>query len=249
MDPAASQVWQVVREQLIETTAARRDAERAKTVIGARRLRSRDFFSSTAGQWDRVRNDLFGPGVEWRALAGLIDPSWTVADLGTGTGQLAAVLSPLVSQVIAVDELPSMLAAAEERTRGCPNVDRRQGSLESLPIESGFLDLVFIVLVLHHLPEPRRAVREAGRVLKHTGRLVMIDMVPHERSDYRETMGHQWLGFDEPTVASWLRAAGLGRGSYRLLPHRPDAEGPGLFIATATKLDHAPPQLAEEITT
>lgn len=235
LEPAARQLWTVVREQAAGTEAARRDTERGPAVVALRHHRSQQFFATSAGQWDRLRTELFGTALEWMALGGLLDPSWVVADLGTGTGQLAAGVAPLVARVIAVDESEAMLAAAAGRIGSAANVELRRGALERLPIEAGVADLAFAILVLHHLPAPNRAVIEAGRILRPGGRLIVVDMMPHERAEYRETMGHQWLGFPADTVAGWCREAALGRPSYRGLPPQANTDGPLLFVAAAEK--------------
>ena len=91
-----------------------------------------------------------------------------------------------------------MLAAAEELVPD--HVDLRQGTLEALPIGDGEVDVVLLVLVLHHVPDPARALAEAARILRPGGRLVVVDMQPHDREDYRQRMGHVWLGFGEPQI-------------------------------------------------
>ena len=235
LDPAARRLWQVVHDDLAKTSAARRDAERLKSVLADRHSRSQDFFATKAGQWDRLRLDLFGPSMEWFALAGLLDSRWTVVDLGTGTGQLAEMVAPHVAHVLAVDESTAMLKAAARRVARFDNVDLKQATVESLPIESDSVDLALAVMVLHHVAEPERALDEVSRVLKPGGRLVVVDMMPHERAEYREQMGHQWLGFDQDTLAAWCRGAKLAQPSYRHLPPDPNAKGPLLFVAAANK--------------
>jgi ArsR family transcriptional regulator len=145
------------------------------------------------------------------------------------------MLAPLVNRVIAVDESPVMLAAGRERTRHFANVEWRHGALESLPIDDETIDLAMIVLVLHHLPDPARAVEEASRVLRPSGRLIVVDMMPHERTEYRDEMGHQWLGFDQESVLGWCQTAGLERPWYRSLPPQSETKGPLLFVAAAEK--------------
>ena len=235
LEPDARSLWDVVRAQFADGAAARRDVERVRTIVAGRHVRSQEFFAASAGDWDRLRIELFGGGIDWMALGGLLEPDWVVGDLGTGTGQLAASLAPFVARVIAVDESPAMLAAAGERLDHPGNVDFRLGTLEALPIEPGSLDLAMIVLVLHHLAEPGRAIREATRALKPRGRLIVADMMPHEHADYREAMGHQWLGFEAETIRGWFEAAGLEAGTYRGLPPQPSARGPLLFVASARK--------------
>ncbi|MEO8451925.1 MAG: metalloregulator ArsR/SmtB family transcription factor [Gemmatimonadota bacterium] len=235
LDPAARRLWLVVREQVADTAPARRDADRIRTALADRHSRSQEFFATRAAQWDRLRAELFGSGIEWAALAGFIEPEWTVADLGAGTGQLTAALAPLVRRVIAVDESAAMLRSAGQRLKGWDSVELKQGSLESLPIETGSLDAAFAVLVLHHISEPAGAIEESARALRAGGRLIVVDMVPHERSEYRETMGHQWLGFSAEELGRWSRDAGLTLRTYRPLPPGPAAKGPGLFVAALTK--------------
>src|SRR5204863_7413415 len=131
-------------------------------VITARRTKSQEFFSSSAGQWDRVRDDLFGDRFHLSALAAFADASWKVGDLGCGTGQVSAALSPFVERVIAVDSSAAMLQAAKKRLSGLDNVDLRRGELEALPIDGGRLDAATRMLVLHHVPEPQRAPAEVA---------------------------------------------------------------------------------------
>ncbi len=236
LDDGARQLWSVVRGQLAGTPPAIRDAARLATILAERRVRSQAFFSSSAGEWDKLRTELFGPAAEWLCLGGLLDPEWTIADLGCGSGQLTAGLAPLVHRVVAIDESDAMLQVAAERCRDLANVDCRHGTLEALPLEPGSADLAVMSLVLHHLPEPARATQEAFRILRNRGKLIVVDMMPHEQAAYRETMGHQWLGFDAETIRSWCQAAGFGRTTYRSLPPHATTKGPLLFVATAEKL-------------
>ena len=122
---------------------------------------------------------------------------------------MAATLAPFVKQVIAVDRSPDMLDAARQRVRDLANVDVRRGELEALPIQDGALDAATLLLVLHHLPDPGEALGEAARVLRLGGRLLICDMLPHDRESYRQQMGHVWLGFDEDTLKRLLVQAGF----------------------------------------
>jgi SAM-dependent methyltransferase len=235
VDVSAKRLWQVVREQITSTAGASDDERRLKQVLERRKTQSEAFFSSAAGQWDRLREELFGPTSHLRALAGLLDSEEVVGDLGCGTGQVSQWLAPFSDRIIAVDASKEMLRAARERLSGHRHVEIRQGSLEKLPIQNAELDVAFLLLVLHHVPEPKRALAEAARTLKPGGRLLILDMLPHEREDYRQTMGHVWLGISQKQMKDWLRDASFTSVRWQPLPPDSKTKGPSLFVATARR--------------
>jgi ArsR family transcriptional regulator len=225
----------LLREQVTATAAADQDARRTKTVLARRQVASQRFFESGAGRWDKLREDLFGRVSHLQALAGLLNDRWVVGDLGCGTGQLTAALAPFVGSVIAVDRSGEMLQVARRRLREWPNVELRRGDLEALPIEDSALDAATLVFVLHHVPDPATVLEDAARALKPGGRLLIADMLPHDRDEYRQQMGHVWLGFADDQLRRLL--TGTGFEEIRIVPLAPDAEskGPALFVASARK--------------
>jgi ArsR family transcriptional regulator len=235
LDPSARRLWLLVREQVGSSPAAAQDQRRLQATLAERRTTSQEFFSSSAGQWDRVRDDLFGDRFHLAALAALAESSWTVGDLGCGTGQVSAALAPFVAQVIAVDASAAMLQAAKKRLNRFDNVELRRGELEGLPIDDGRLDAATSMLVLHHVPEPERALDEIARVLKPGGRAIIVDMLPHDRDSYRQQMGHVWLGFGDEHVRRLFQQAGFGDIRIVSLPPDAKAKGPGLFVATGRR--------------
>ena len=236
LDPNARRLWHLVRDQMSATPSARHDLTRADRVLQERRTTSQSFFSTRAGQWDKLRTELYGASVDLTPLGALLDPEWTVGDLGCGTGQTTATLAPFVDRVISVDESSAMLNAARKRLDTRDNVELRSGQLEDLPIDDASLDAAVLSLVLHFVVDPSMVLAEAARVLKPDGRLLVIDMLPHERDEYRASYGHLWLGFGEPQLSSWLHDAGFK--NLRIVPLSPDplAKGPGLFTARAVRL-------------
>jgi ubiquinone/menaquinone biosynthesis C-methylase UbiE len=158
-----------------------------------------------------------------------------MGDLGCGTGALTAAIAPFVGRVIAVDRSEDMLLVARRRLRDVSNADVRKGELEALPIADGELDAATLVLVLHHLPDPAAALAEASRVVRHGGRLLLADMLPHDREEYRQQMGHVWLGFGEDHVRRMCAAAGFEDVRIVPLAADRDAKGPALFAASAIR--------------
>ncbi len=235
LDSGASRLWPLIREQVAVTAAAGQDDRRLHSVLARRREKSQEFFATAAGDWDRLRSDLFGDTFYLWAVLGLIDPTLVAGDLGCGTGQLTETIAPYVRQVIAVDDSVDMLDAARRRVGERPNVVIRRGDLEALPLEAGELDFAMLALVLHYSPDPAMALAEVARVVKPGGRLLVVDMLPHQREEYQQQMGHVWLGFSEKQMSRFLTGAGFDDVRIRELPVDPDARGPGLFAAVATR--------------
>lgn len=232
LDASARKLWAAVREEAEELPSAVRDAQRVKGVLAERHTRSQQFFASSAAQWDKVRAELFGARSELFALVGLLDADAVVGDLGCGAGQLTEVIAPFVRRVIAVDESPAMLKAARARLAALGNVELRNGSIEELPVDDAALDVAVLSLVLHYVAEPVAVLAGIRRALKPKGgRLLLVDMLPHDRAEYRQTMGHVWLGFDAEQVQRWGRDAGFGTVRVHPIPSATAAKGPSLFSA------------------
>jgi ubiquinone/menaquinone biosynthesis C-methylase UbiE/DNA-binding transcriptional ArsR family regulator len=231
-EPARRELWNWIRSQS-DTPTTGLDRQRLVQVL-AQRSRSEAFFSSTAEQWDRLRIELFGEQLDSFVLAASLPSDAVVAELGCGSAPLSHLVAPYVKQVIAVDNSSAMLAAARQRLSGLDNVRLELSSLSELSLERNSLDLAWLVLVLPYLTEPETVLSEVARVLKRHRSLVLVDLLPHERSNYRQEMGHVRLGVSREELNAWLCAAKLNLKHYRPLPPDPRAKGPALFIAVAT---------------
>lgn len=236
LDSGAQRLWPLIREQVAGTNGAEQDERRLKTVLAKRRSKSEEFFATASGQWDHLRAELFGDRFHLHALLALIEPTLAVGDLGCGTGQVSELIAPHVARVIAVDGSTDMVQAARKRLKGLTHVDVRRGDMEALPIDDDQLDAAVVALVLHHVPDPSRAIAEVHRVLKPGGRALIVDMLPHDRVEYQQQMGHVWLGFAEKTTKKYLEAAGFDKPLINALPADEAAKGPSLFVASARKL-------------
>ncbi|MFI1221657.1 MULTISPECIES: class I SAM-dependent methyltransferase [unclassified Streptomyces] len=99
-------------------------------------------------------------------------PEGIVLDLGSGTGRVAEHLASSTRRVIAVDRSAGMLEYARESFPPERGVALRS-DIRNLPVKDGTIDGIVCSGVLHHLPEWRRALREAARVLRPGGRLIV----------------------------------------------------------------------------
>jgi ArsR family transcriptional regulator len=232
MPDEARTLWDLARPAVTAHPETAQDRTRLAAVLAGRRVDSRAFFGRVGGEWSEVRRDLFGERLTPLALLDLLDPDWTVADLGCGTGEASELLAPVVRRVIAVDRERAMLDAARKRLQGAKHVEFRQASLEALPLKDGEAHAAVMMLVLHHLPDPVASLREACRVVRKGGLVLVVDLVPHDRKAYAAGMGHLHMGFSETTLRQVARNAGTTLVRHRTLPAEPRTAGPGLFAAT-----------------
>jgi ubiquinone/menaquinone biosynthesis C-methylase UbiE/DNA-binding transcriptional ArsR family regulator len=202
-----------------------RDRERLAQVRTARATAAQGYFRAHAAAWARTRRlHAAHAAVEAEIQAVLADrPFRSLLDLGTGTGRMLEVLGPELERGLGIDLSLDMLALARARLdrAGLRQCSVRQGDIYDLALPRDSFDIVIVHQVLHYLDDGARAIREAARVLRPQGRLLVIDFAPHEHEFLREEHAHRRLGFAEETVSQWLEQAGLDVISHRSVP--PDA--------------------------
>jgi len=237
LQPGARELWVVAREHTKGWPELGQDEKRLGELLREKASASRAFFAGAAVEWDRLREELYGGGVSGAAMMALLPEGAVVADLGCGTGSVAAGLAGYVGEVVAVDNSPEMLSAARERCAGMGNVKVREGELTRVPVESGTCDAVILVLALTYVAEPAAVIAEAARLLKPVGKVVLVDLLPHGREDFRRKMNQLHAGFDRRQVGEMFEAAGLRVGRHQALVSPAEAKGPGLFVAVGVGSD------------
>ena len=235
LEESARRLWGLAREQTEGWAATKHDGIRLMRRLRARQKTGAAFFAGAAGQWDRIRGELYGNRWGREALLALLGRDWVVADLGCGTGLITADLARFVGRVVGVDNSEAMLAAARKTTADLSNVQLRKGDLESIPIEDASCDAALLVLVLAYVPDPPVVFDQLHRILKPGGRAAIVDHMKHDRDDLRRQMGQQWLGFEPDQLCRMIEQAGLNCPSCAALEPEPDAKGPALLLATAEK--------------
>jgi arsenite methyltransferase len=171
---------------------------------------SSTYFERVAGEWDDLRSGYFGEELRQAAIRkAYLRQEQVAADVGTGTGFIAAGVAPLVSQVYVLDGSPAMLDQARKNLTDFDNIIFQQADGQSLPLPSGSVDVAFANMYLHHCPDPQAAIAEMVRILKPGGRLVITDMNAHEQAWMKREMADEWLGFTSEDLRIWLRDANL----------------------------------------
>jgi len=234
LDVPTRRLWLLAREQTESWVTTRQDELRLSRRLREKQQAAAAFFAGAAGQWDKLRSELYGRQFGRTAMLALLPRDIVVADLGCGTGQVALELAPFVRRVVGVDSSAAMLKAAGRRIAGLENVELHRGDLAAIPIEDASCDAALLVLALTYVPEPPAALSEARRILKSGGRIVIVDLLPHDRDDFRRQMGQQCLGFAAEDLRQLLTAAGFGQIDIQPLPPEENVKGPALFLASGS---------------
>lgn len=233
---AFEKMMSVLREAAEQLPGADDDGAALNMIRLKRRDKVRAYFDELAGKFGRH----YVPGRSWKGLAEtllVLLPPLVIADLGAGEGTLAQLLARRAKEVIAVDNSEKMVefGTGLARKHGVRNLHYRRGDLESLPIEDGTVDVALLSQSLHHAQHPDRAVREAFRILKSGGRIIVLDLVKHHCEEARELYADLWLGFTEVEVQRQLRTAGFREVSTSLVHRESKAPHFETMLATGIK--------------
>jgi ArsR family transcriptional regulator len=190
--------------------ALRADDARLQEVL---RLR-RENFDQHAGPDTRDGRQLV-PGRSWaawaRALAHLLPPH-DVVDIGCGEGYLTIEVARWAKRVVAVDRSSAVLARARALAgrRRAANIVFKRGELERLPLDAASVDVALLSQALHHAADPAQALREAARVVRTGGSVLVLDLRAHDQAWVRDKLGDRHLGFADDELAGLMTGAGLG---------------------------------------
>jgi ubiquinone/menaquinone biosynthesis C-methylase UbiE len=189
------------------------DRRQAARVLAERARIASESFRQKGADWDEMRAlDLPALAVE-SALLALVPPGpeGRLLDIGTGTGRVLELLAPRVREALGVDASKAMLALARARLSGpgFAHCAVRLADMYRLPLADRGFDTVVLQMVLHHAEDPEGAVREATRVLAPGGRLLVIDLAAHDRTDLTGKLAHRWPGFSDETINRMFTTAAV----------------------------------------
>ena len=206
-----------------------RDRERLAAVRSHRTAVAQAYFRRHAPEWDRIRRLHAADAAVEEAIAAALAgaPMRSLLDLGTGTGRMLEFLGPQLERGLGVDLSLDMLALARARLdrAGLRHCSVRQGDIYELALPKDAFDVVVVHQVLHFLDDGARAIHEAARVLRPSGRLLVVDFAPHDLEFLRDEHAHRRLGFAPETVTQWMKAAGLDHLLHQSLAPEPASDG------------------------
>lgn len=186
------------------------DLKMATALMEDRANKTHHFFNSIAEDWDHLTTEILGDFDLPAAIVAEMPQCHVACDLGCGTGNMLLAMKVKSSTVIGVDGSARMLELAKRRFPPHDStLSLRIGDLAHLPLRDSEADFVSLNMVLHHLPSPIDALREAYRVLKPHGILVISDFNSHLDENMRSRYGDHWLGFTKETLNNFLNKTGF----------------------------------------
>ena len=226
-------VVEILRQSAKELPEAVCDDEALRLILKKRKDKMRAYFDGLAGRFGRD----YVPGRSWKGVAEMLLkllPPMVIADIGAGEGTLSLLLAQRAERVIAVDNSEKMVEYGTEAARksGVGNIEYRVGDLEELPVASGSVDVALFSQSLHHALHPQDAVKEAWRILKPGGRVMILDLQKHGFEEARELYADVWLGFSEVELLGFLKKARFRHGELGVV-HR-EEEMPHFETVLAT---------------
>jgi ArsR family transcriptional regulator len=195
------------------------------------------WFAAHAGEWQQERSlHSSEAAVEAAIVAALGDGAiGDLVDIGTGTGRMIELLGARASSALGLDRNPEMLRIARNRldAAGLTAARVQAGDMYALPLAAASCDTLLLHQVLHFADDPAAVLAEAARVLRPGGRLLVIDLMPHNREELRVERRHLRLGFADEAVLGWLVDAGLaGTVAQRLPPAGPEQLGVTIWLGS-----------------
>jgi SAM-dependent methyltransferase len=230
-------IWSLLAEQFTATSNdrdVREDDARMQEVL---RNRHEQFYPH-----GDTRQML--PGRSWAAWArtlGELLPPLDVVDIGCGDGYLAVEAARWARHVTGVDRSDDVLERAKTLAakRHVTNVEWRKGDLSRLPLRDASHDVALLSQALHHASDPERAIAEAVRVLRPSGRLLLMDLKAHDQAWVRSRFGDRHLGFTTDQLRDFLEGAGLAH--VRVSTGAARRGDPfTVLVASGTKPAHSP---------
>ena len=197
------------------------DLARLEAVKRQRDEKAAAYFSANAASWSDLRSLHVDEENVEQAMTRLIGRERvdTVVDLGTGTGRVLELFAEQARQLYGIDSSREMLAIARTslEKHGVKQAELRQADVYALPLADSSADVVTVHQVLHFLDEPQKALFEARRILKPSGRLLIVDFAPHELEEMRENHAHRRLGISAEQMVIWCGKANLDLEKHEVL--------------------------------
>lgn len=154
----------------------------------------------------------YSPGRTWQSLAlgtAALLRLGDVLDVGSGDGSAASVLAPHCRSLTCIDVEERAIALAKERLGQHAHVRAQVADVHALPFAAASFDDVLLFHTLTYAAQPARALAECARVLRPSGRVIVLCLDRHEQRDVTARYGERHAGFSPRKLRGLLETAKL----------------------------------------
>ncbi|OUW19848.1 MAG: transcriptional regulator [Opitutales bacterium TMED158] len=209
IDSAASALVEAAIQSVAHSPEMAADTANLERVLQKRRKVAEEYFNLIAGRLGKN----YCPGRSWEGIGHMLLhllPKVTVADLGAGEGMISQLIARQAEKVYCVDRSTKMVEVGTRlaQTNQLENLEYLLGDIEDVPLPDASVDIALLSQALHHADHPSKAIDEAYRILKPSGRIVILDLKEHTFEKARDLYADTWLGFAENQLHAWLKNAG-----------------------------------------
>ena len=200
-------ILELVNEHYADSALIREDLLQLKRVM-ASQAASNQWVDAVAGDMERH----YSPGRTWEATTRVVSRLASlgrVLDLGSGDGVLAELLAANCEQYVCVDNNAKAIKAAKDRLKHLNNVQFHQADIHQLDLEPDTFDHVLMLHVLTYSDDPQEVIRQAHRVCKPGGQLIIDTLQAHSHDFVQAEYGHKNLGFECQDLKKLCQQAGF----------------------------------------
>lgn len=227
--------WRFSRKALIEWLSSG-DSQN----YSASESDTRDYFNEIASDWDEIRKGYYDESIkDYLINLDVLKKNMTIIDLGSGNGYISLAVAKYVKKVIAVDISGEMLSELVKNARlgGIKNIETIESDGQDVALKESAADLVCANMYLHHIEQPKLAIKEVARLLKIGGMVFLADYNEHKNVDLKEKMHDIWPGFKINEVEKWFSSNGFKEINVITINKetKKNGEKTHIFILTAVK--------------
>jgi len=219
----AALISKIINQANLDDPQFQKDKKQALKVQEKRALEAQSYFKTHAKDWDHIRSLYVKEETVEQEMKNLLGnkSKELLLDLGTGTGRILELFANQFKTSIGIDINHEMLRHARARLDrlNLKSCQLRHGDITNLPFKDASADTIIMHQILHFFANPKEAFKEAARLLKPGGKLLISDFAPHTQEQLRTDFAHQRLGFEENQIWSWIKSAGLKSLDFKLLPN------------------------------
>jgi len=197
------------------------DRRRVESVLQRRAEAARALVEGDGAGAARVEDEATVDALILTSLRG--EAIGELLDIGTGSGRMLRLLGEGAGRAVGIDISRAMLMLARSNLHaaGLDHLLVREGNMYQLRFPDCSFDTVTIDQVLFEAEQPGQVLREAARVLRPGGRLLLVEFLTADTAADTPAQADDCVAIDRRRLDGWFDDAGLALEHWQQLPGHP----------------------------